>query len=71
MQIILIKSFFRMFYDKKETERTEYYDTKSKVIPVSVCFEKVQIKQHFDESMPVVDSMVTVAKNLLDNGNEV
>lgn len=49
---------------------TRKEDTRSKVVPLIVRFEMEEIKQHFDESMSVVEGMFAVAKNLLDNENE-
>lgn len=49
---------------------TRKEDTRSKVVPMIVRFEMEEIKQHFDESMSVVEGMFAVAKNLLDNENE-
>ena len=50
---------------------TRKEDTRSKVVPLIVRFEIEEIKQHFDESMSVVEGMFAVAKNLLDNKNEI
>lgn len=49
---------------------TRKEDTRNKIVPVIVRFEMAEIKQHFDESMSVVDEMFAVAKGLLDEGNE-
>lgn len=44
---------------------TRKEDTRSKVVPLIVHFEIEEIKQHFDESMFVVDGMFAVAQNLV------
>ena len=49
---------------------TRKEDTRNKNVPIVVRFEMSQIKQHFDESVSVVNSMFLIASDLVNLGKK-